>query len=150
MKKLLIYDHRGVLVLAANVFLEGVDFTQEYEEPVPIWIKSIYIVDEELEVLTLAEVAKRKVVLAITSLEESIENESKEADNQGIGDKGIDTAKQHEDAARILEEETRSHLDTRDSKPRDWKATESSLGSRANESSPRSRGEKAFRDKVKE
>jgi len=113
MKKLLIYDHRGVLVLAANVFLEGVDFTQEYEEPVPIWIKSIYIVDEELEVLTLAEVAKRKVVLAITSLEESIENESKEADNQGIGDKGIDTAKQHEDAARILEEETRSHLDTR-------------------------------------
>lgn len=47
MKKLIIRDHLGEIVLEADVFLEGQDFTHIEPVPKPIWVKEIYICDPD-------------------------------------------------------------------------------------------------------
>jgi len=59
MKKLIIRDHLGEVVLEADVYLEGQDFTHIEPLPKPIWVKEIYICDpDKLPEFIKAEIPK--------------------------------------------------------------------------------------------
>jgi len=110
MKKLIIRDHLGEVVLGVDVYLEGQDFT--HTEPVPkaMWVKEIYICDPdklpewagykevevapepelepELEPVTKEQKERMWKNIKADVAREEVEHELEAAINQSVGDKG--------------------------------------------------------------
>jgi len=78
MKKLIIRDHLGEVVLEADVYLEGQDFTHIEPVPKPIWVKEIYICDLDKLPVELRE--EEEVVAPEPELEPELEPEPEKPD----------------------------------------------------------------------
>jgi len=116
MKKLIIKDHLGEVVLGADVYLEGQDFALIEPVPKPIWVKEIHIIDpDKLPELIKEEIAevipepepepepeselthKELLVLPVEEskpIEEVNSHEPETANNKSAGDKGAGKAEQ--------------------------------------------------------
>lgn len=123
MKKLVILNHLGEVVLERDVYVEGQDFACSFPVVTPLWVKEIYICEPD-NFPTYVDLAEKIEKQAEESNEKGVEfGEPETAINPSVGDEGTGKTEQSPSAAETSEKPARRKATKRSKRVRDSKAT---------------------------